>query len=844
MVDMRSETTAADPEVDFVALPVGAQIGRYEVLSVLGQGGFGITYRARDVQLDREVAIKEYLPTALAVRQNGITVMPRSTKVAEDFTWGRDRFVAEGRVMATLHRAPGIVRVFDFLEINGTAYIVMEMLHGDTLEGHIKKNGRLDASAIDRILWPLLDGLEQVHNAGFLHRDIKPANILLDAAGNPTLIDFGASRAAMVGRTVAMTAIFTPGYAAPEQFTSAKQGPWTDIYGVSATLYHAITGVAPPSAFDRMLDDGYKPVAKHAPAGFAPGLLAGIDAGLAVRATDRPQSIAGWRQILSLTTAPENALTVAAMTRPDPAAAIVAKAPRPIAAPPPAPAQATSPAPSPALAPASAALEAAPVGVEPGVSAPTVPAGAPKSRMAVYAGAAVAALILAGGGGYFILGSKPSPQIAVAPQGVAVQDLKIEDLERVLAERRKADAAAAEKKRLEEEAQRKAEADAAAKRAADVELADAQLKRRKAEEDLAKLKADMEARRQAEAGQREQADAAARRAAEEAAQRKAEAEMAALKQAEEDARRKAAAEADAKLQADEALVKAQAERQKAEAEARQKAEAEAKQKAESSTKDVVEAEARQKADAEAAAATDKKTAEAAEMALRLTPPDRQRIQVALTSLGFDTRGNDGAFGPRSREMIASWQKARNQPGTGFFTGTQHQALLREAAPAITRYNDEQKKIEDEKKKADEEAKAKIAAAAPAVTLPPAATSAPAAAIAPAAAPAGTVRWIGSAMCDYWPGPIPVSVLVTGGQGSGTGTGRATGTTVTVNISGSSYSGSINGRLRNGNPKILVGSFSGALSGSQIRARTYIRADFKSQQGPNESSCTIELDRAG
>ncbi len=222
------------------------------MLSVLGQGGFGITYRARDVQLDREVAIKEYLPTALAVRQNGITVMPRSTKVAEDFSWGRDRFVAEGRVMATLHRAPGIVRVFDFLEINGTAYIVMEMLHGDTLEGLIKKNGRLDPPAIDRILWPLLDGLEQVHNAGFLHRDIKPANILLDATGNPTLIDFGASRAAMVGRTVAMTAIFTPGYAAAEQFTSAKQGPWTDIYGVAATLYHAITGVSPPSAFERI----------------------------------------------------------------------------------------------------------------------------------------------------------------------------------------------------------------------------------------------------------------------------------------------------------------------------------------------------------------------------------------------------------------------------------------------------------------------------------------------------------------------------------------------------------------------------------------------------------------
>lgn len=790
MVDMRSETTATDPDVDFVALPVGTLIGRYEVLSVLGQGGFGITYRARDVQLDREVAIKEYLPTALAVRQNGVTVMPRSTKAAEDFTWGRDRFVAEGRVMATLHRAPGIVRVYDFLEINGTAYIVMEMLHGDTLEGLIKKNGRLDTSAIDRILWPLLEGLEQVHTAGFLHRDIKPANILLDAAGNPTLIDFGASRAAMVGRTVAMTAIFTPGYAAPEQFTAAKQGPWTDIYGVSATLYHAITGRAPPSAFDRMLDDAFESVATAAPAGFAPGLLAGIDAGLAVRATDRPQSIAGWRHILSLTAAPGDALTVAARSRPDPAATIVVNVPKPSAAPAPAPG-----------------------GVEPVVSSPTIPAGQPKSRRALYAGAAVAALILAGGG-YVMLAPKPPAPGALAPQAVAVQDMKVEDLERVLAERRAADAAAADKKRLEEAAQKKATDEGAAKQMADAELERAQQLRQKAEEDLAKLRAEIVARRQEE-------QTLAMRAEAEAAQRKAEAEMAALRQAETDAQKKAAADADAKRLADEALASAQAERQKA------------------------EADARQKADAEAAAASDRKTAEAGEAALRHTPSDRQRIQVALTSLGFDTRGNDGALGPRSREMIANWQKAHDQPATGFLTGSQHLALLREAAPAIARYNDDQKKIEDEKKKADEDARAKAAAAAaPAAPLPPAAASPPVAAIAPAAAPAGTAQWAGRVMCDFWPGPIPVSVTVTGGKGSGTGTGRSTGTTVTINISGSGYSGSINARLRNGNPKTLVGSFSGALSGSQIRTQTTVRADMATPMGPNVSSCTIELDRAG
>ena len=173
--------TVSSP-VDFVALGAGRMIGRYEVVSVLGQGGFGITYRAHDSQLDREVAIKEYLPLALAVRQDGTTVLPRSTDAAADFTWGRERFVAEGRTLASLQRAPAIVRVFDFLEANGTAYIVMELLSGETLEHRLKRLGPMGPADIDRILWPLLDGLEQVHATGFLRRDIKPANILWGAA--------------------------------------------------------------------------------------------------------------------------------------------------------------------------------------------------------------------------------------------------------------------------------------------------------------------------------------------------------------------------------------------------------------------------------------------------------------------------------------------------------------------------------------------------------------------------------------------------------------------------------------------------------------------------------------
>ena len=186
----------------------------------------------------------------------------------------------------------------DFLEANGTAYMVMERVHGQTLEKVLAERTRLGPDEIATILEPLLVGLERVHAAGFLHRDIKPANILLQPDGRPTLIDFGASRAAVVGRTSAMTAIFTPGYSAPEQITTAKQGPWTDIYALAATLYLAITGTLPASSFDRLLEDEYQPVLQRAPAGFEPALLVAVDAGLAIRPAERPQSIAAWRHLL------------------------------------------------------------------------------------------------------------------------------------------------------------------------------------------------------------------------------------------------------------------------------------------------------------------------------------------------------------------------------------------------------------------------------------------------------------------------------------------------------------------------------------------------------------------
>ncbi|MBU8875093.1 protein kinase [Reyranella sp. MMS21-HV4-11] len=477
--------TPPEPEVDYVSLKAGQTIGRYEIVSVLGQGGFGITYRARDVQLGREVAIKEYLPSALAVRQDGSTVLPRTTKMADDFGWGRDRFVTEGRTLASLHRVPAIVQVFDFLEANGTAYIVMELLSGATLEDRINNGGRLKPEEVDRILWPLLDGLEQVHAAGFLHRDIKPANILLDAAGNPTLIDFGASRAAMVGRTAAMTAIFTPGYAAAEQMTSAKQGPWTDIYGLSATIYHAIAGKAPPNAFDRMLDDCYEPLARIASPGFSPGLLAGIDAGLTVAARDRPQSIAGWRPILGMTSAPEPGATMVMGKADDPPAGRVS-----------------------VLGPATP-----PVAADAPLPPPT------KSKAGLWAGIAVVLLLALGGGGYYAMATRgPDPEMvkarAAAESAEEARRQAAEEADKLRAEKAEQDA----KAKAEQEARAKANLEA--KQKADAEAARRQFEedtRRKVENEIAeKKRADEEAQRQAaeEAAARQKAIEDARKATE------------------------------------------------------------------------------------------------------------------------------------------------------------------------------------------------------------------------------------------------------------------------------------------------------------------------------------------
>ena len=241
------------------ALPPGYRIREYEVLRMLGRGGFGITYLAHDTLLDRDVAIKEYLPTDYAVRTEDHSVKPRSSEASDDYTWGLERFLDQARMLARLNH-PSIVGVHAYVELNGTGYIVMEYIEGESLDDRLKRQGKLDPFdfrfRLTAILKRLVGGLEQVHSEGYLHRDITPRNIMLKEDGTPVLIDFGSARQMVAARSRSVTALVTPGYAPLEQYsTHGKQGPWTDIYALSAVAYHCITGTVPLDAPGRVQGD-------------------------------------------------------------------------------------------------------------------------------------------------------------------------------------------------------------------------------------------------------------------------------------------------------------------------------------------------------------------------------------------------------------------------------------------------------------------------------------------------------------------------------------------------------------------------------------------------------------
>ena len=280
------------------ALSPGTRLGDYRLDAMIGHGGFGITYRAFDTQLAKVVAIKEYLPLECAIRHSDGSVVPRGARLIEDFAWGRERFLDEARALARF-RHPHIVPVLRYFEANDTAYTVMEFEDGKNVAELLREPGRrLPADDVRRLVIGLLSGLGAVHAQGFLHRDIKPANVIIRRDGVPVLVDFGAARRAMGGRTRTLTSVLTPQYAPIEAFAlDGKQGAWSDIYSAAAVLYHTIAGQTPPDAAARVGKDPYRPLAEIAGDRFEPAFLAAIDRAMAFAPEDRPQSIAEWRAL-------------------------------------------------------------------------------------------------------------------------------------------------------------------------------------------------------------------------------------------------------------------------------------------------------------------------------------------------------------------------------------------------------------------------------------------------------------------------------------------------------------------------------------------------------------------
>ena len=287
------------------SLQPGYKLHWYQIIKILGQGGFGITYLAHDTNLDQQVAIKEYLPTDLAVREDNVSVHPVSEDHSESYQWGLERFISEARTLAKF-KHHNIVRVLSVFTENNTAYMVMEYEHGEPMDALLKNRTTIEEEKLKSILMPMLDGLEAVHKAGFIHRDIKPPNIYIRTDGSPVLLDFGSARQSLGIQTHTLTTMVSPGYAPFEQYTSKsdKQGPWTDIYGLGATLYRAVTGIGPTDAMDRSeallhtSKDVYIPASKIAHDNYSGVFLAAIDHALMFKTDGRPQSIDEWRKEL------------------------------------------------------------------------------------------------------------------------------------------------------------------------------------------------------------------------------------------------------------------------------------------------------------------------------------------------------------------------------------------------------------------------------------------------------------------------------------------------------------------------------------------------------------------
>ena len=243
-----------DEPAEALHLPPGQRLkDKYIIGRVLGYGGFGVTYLAWDSVLEQKVAIKEYLPSEFSTRvpgQTGVSVFGGDK--SEQFYDGIEKFVEEAKRLAQFLNTDGIVRIFESFQENGTAYIVMEYLKGQTLTQYLEKSGPVSADEAIRLMTPIIQSLRIVHEHDIIHRDIAPDNIMVTDDGEVKLIDFGAARYATTSHSRSLTVVIKPGYSPEEQYRSrGDQGAWTDVYAVGATMYRMITGQTPPDAMER-----------------------------------------------------------------------------------------------------------------------------------------------------------------------------------------------------------------------------------------------------------------------------------------------------------------------------------------------------------------------------------------------------------------------------------------------------------------------------------------------------------------------------------------------------------------------------------------------------------------
>ena len=289
---------------DSHALPNGTRLHEFEITQRIGEGGFSVVYLAQDHSLDRKVALKEYMPGSLASRISITQIRPRAEQYRETFEAGLKSFINEARLLARFDH-PALVKVYRFWEANGTAYLVMPLYEGTTLKAAVRGMAqRPDEAWLLAMLAPLTAALNVIHAEHCYHRDIAPDNVMLLAdGGKPLLLDFGAARRVIGDMTQALTVILKPGYAPIEQYAEVpgmKQGPWTDVYALAATVYWAVTGKVPPAAVGRVLSDDYVPLAQAAAGRYSARFLEAVDRALAVRPETRTQTIDAFRRDLGV----------------------------------------------------------------------------------------------------------------------------------------------------------------------------------------------------------------------------------------------------------------------------------------------------------------------------------------------------------------------------------------------------------------------------------------------------------------------------------------------------------------------------------------------------------------